>query len=112
MYFFHFIVLLNPDFSCSKSFVSFSFEKITTGTYNFVSVILNSNPVGATIVGLSPYASLVVISAKTQFFDQNKISSTSQLISGIFKLFQKLIKCFSGIATYIVMFFLQYLSCI
>ena len=77
--------------------MSFSFDKVTTGTYNFVSVILNSNPVGATIAGLSPSASLVVISAKTQFLDQVKINSTSQLISGIFKLLQKLLKCFSGI---------------
>ena len=79
--------------------MSFSFDKVTTGTYNFVSVILNSNPVGATIAGLSPCAALTVISAKTQFLDQVKINSTSQLISGIFKLLQKLLKCFSGIAT-------------
>ena len=40
-----------------------------------------------------------VISAKTQFFDQVKINSTSQKISGIFKLLQKLLKFFSGITT-------------
>ena len=51
LYLFHFIFLLNPDFNCSKSFVSFSFDKVTTATYNFVSVILNSNLVGATIAG-------------------------------------------------------------
>ena len=79
--------------------MSFSFDKVTTGTYNFVSVILNSNPVGATIAGLSPSASLSVISTKTQFFDQVKINSTSQLISGIFKLLRKLLKYFSGITT-------------
>ena len=79
--------------------MSFSFDKVTTGTYNFVSVILNSNPVGATIVGLSPSASLSVISIKTQFLDQVKIISTSQLISGTFKILQKLLKCFGGIKT-------------
>ena len=79
--------------------MSFSFDKITTGTYNFVSVILNFAPDGATIAGLSSCGFLVVISAKTQFFDQVKINSTSQLISGIFKLLQKLLKCFSGITT-------------
>ena len=66
-----------------------------------MSVILNSNAVGATIAGgslLFP-ASLSVISAKAQFLDQVKINSTSQLISGIFKLLQKLPKCFSGITT-------------
>ena len=62
-------------------------------------VILNSNPVGAAIAGLSPSASLVVISAKTQFLGQVKINSTSQLISRTFKLLQKLLKCFSGITT-------------
>ena len=77
--------------------MSFSFDKITTGTYNFVSVILNFAPDGATIAGLAVASS--VISAKTQFLDQVKINSTSQLISGIFKLLQKLLKCFSGIAT-------------
>ena len=75
----------------------FSFDKLTTGTYNFVSVILNSNSVGATISGLE--SAFIVISAKTQFFDQVKINSTSQLISGIFKLLQKLLKYFSGITT-------------
>ena len=81
--FFHFIVLLHPDFSCSKSFVSFSFDKVITGTYNFVSVVLNVAPDEATIAGLA--AAFTVISAKTQFLDQVKINSTSQLISGISK---------------------------
>ena len=62
-----------------------------------MSVILHFAPNGATIAGLSPCAFLVVISAKTQFLGQVKINSTSQLISGIFKFFQKLLKCFSGI---------------
>ena len=63
-----------------------------------MSVILIFAPDGAKIAG-SAYASNV-ISAKTQFLDQVKISSTSQLISGIFKLLQKLLKCFSGITTF------------
>ena len=54
LYLFHFIVLLNPVFNCFKSFVSFSFDKVTTGTYTFVSVIWSSNPNVATIAGLSP----------------------------------------------------------
>ena len=71
---------------------------VTTGTYNFVSFILNVAPDGATIAGsASPFT---VISAKTQFFDQVKISSTSQLIKGIFKILQKLLKCFSAITTF------------
>ena len=51
-----------------------------------MSFILNSNPVGATIAGLSSSATLIVILAKTQFFNQVKINSTPQLISEIFKL--------------------------
>ena len=70
--------------------MSFSFDKVTTGTCNFVSVILNVAPDGAT---------MAVISAKTQFLNQVKINSTSQLINGIFRFFQKLLKCFSGITT-------------
>ena len=77
--------------------MSFSFDKVATGTYSFVSLILNSNPFGGTIAGLLPCVFLLVVSAKTQFFDQVKVNSTSQFISGIFQPYQKLLKCFSGI---------------
>ena len=83
--------------------MSFSFDKVTTGTYNFVSVILNIEPDGATIAGLSPSASLVIISAKTHFLVKVKINSTSQLINGIFQALQKLLKYFSGITTFAVL---------
>ena len=71
--------------------MSFSFDKVTTGTYNFVSVIWNSNPVGATTAGgslLFP-AALTVISAKAQFFIQVRINATSQLINRMSKFLQK-----------------------
>ena len=80
--------------------MSFSFNKVTTGTYNFASVIWNVLPVGGTIPGLLPSAFFVVISAETQFSDQVKINSVSQLIIGIFKLLQKWLKYFSGITTF------------
>ena len=48
-----------------------------------MSVVLNVAPDEATIAGLA--AAFTVISAKTQFLDQVKINSTSQLISGISK---------------------------
>ena len=92
-----FYSFLNPVFSCSKSFISFSLDKVTIGTYNFVFVISNFNSVGATIAGLA--SAFTVVSAKTQFFDLVKINSTSQLNNGMFKVFQKLLKCFSGITT-------------
>ena len=43
------IVLLNPAFNCSNNVLLFSADKVTTGTYNFVSFILNVPPVGALI---------------------------------------------------------------
>ena len=65
----------------------------------FVSVISNVISAGGTIARLLPCAFLLVISAKTQSLDQIKINSTSQLINGMFKAFQKLLKCFGGITT-------------
>ena len=56
--------------------MSVSFYKVTTGTNNFVSLIWNSNPNGAGIAGLVRSAFFVVVSAKTQLFDQVKINST------------------------------------
>ena len=64
-----------------------------------MSVSSNFNSLGGIIAGLFPFAFLLVISTETQFFDQVKINSTSQLISGIFKLFQKLLKYFIGVTT-------------
>ena len=97
--------------------MSFSFDKVTTGTYSFVSFVLNVGPDGATISGLA--SAFTAMSAKTKFLDQVKINSTSQLINGIFKALQKLLKCFSGITTFALVneslssgVFLQYLSCI
>ena len=81
LHLFRFIVFLNPVFSCSKIFLSFPYDKVTTGTYNFVSAILNFAPDGATMTGLKP--AFTAISAKTQFFDQVKTNSISQLISRI-----------------------------
>ena len=65
-----------------------------------MSVILNVAPDGLTFA---------VISAKTQFLDQVKINSTSQLVNSISKLLQKLLECFSRITTF--MFVNESLSC-
>ena len=69
--------------------MSFSFDKVTTGTYNFVSFIFNVTPHGAIITGSA--SAFTVISGKTQFLDQVKINSTSQLINGRFEALQKLL---------------------
>ena len=55
-------------------------------------------PDGGTIGGLG--TAFTDISANTQFFDHVKINSISQLINGIFKLFEKLLKYFKGITTF------------
>ena len=60
---------MNPVLNCSKSVLSFSVDKATTGTYNFVSVILNVAFIGAFITGPAPLAVRVLISVKTQFSD-------------------------------------------
>ena len=77
--------------------MSFSFDKVTTGTYHSVSVIVNVAPDGATIAGSA--SASTVISAKTQFLYQVRIISTSQLVNGISKFLQKLLKYFNGITT-------------
>ena len=51
------MALLNPDFNCSKKLLSFLVDKVTAGTYNFLSVIWNVAFFGASILslaGLSP----------------------------------------------------------
>ena len=53
--------------------MSFFFYIKTTGTYNFVSVILNLAPDGATIAGSA--SASTVKSAKIQFLDQVKLKS-------------------------------------
>ena len=40
-YLFQLIAFLNPDFSCSSNFSLSLVDKVTTGTYKFVSVIAN-----------------------------------------------------------------------
>ena len=97
LYLSHLIVLLNPVFICSKHLLS---SCVTTGTYNFASFILNVAFVGAFIAGIagsaSGSASLFALLAITQFSDQVKKISISQLINSISSVLQKLLKCFNG----------------
>ena len=74
LYLFHLIVLLNPVLNCSKSALSFSVDKVTTATYNFVSDILNVAFVGILIAGS---ASLVALLFNTQFSDRVEIRFVS-----------------------------------
>ena len=52
MYLFHFIVILNPDFNCSNNLLSFSSDKVTTGTYTLQSVISNFALAGDSIAAI------------------------------------------------------------
>ena len=95
LYLFHFTVLLNLDFFCFKSFLSFSVDKVITGTYNFVSVIWNLEDVGE--ISLRAFV-IVLMLVITQILDQVKTNSISQLINGISKVLQKLLNYFNGTA--------------
>ena len=94
------ILLLNPIFNCSKSLLSFSADKVTTGTHNFVSFILKVAFVGllisSTAGSASGSASLVALIVITQLSDQVKVKDTSQLINDISNALQKLLKYFNG----------------
>ena len=107
LYLFHFIVLLNPLFSCSKNLLASSAERVTAGTYNFASFILNVASVGAFIAGIEGStlgsSSLVALLVITQFSDQFKIKLISQLINSISSALQKFLRSFNG--TTILTFF-------
>ena len=89
LYLFHLIVLLNPNFNCSKKLLSSVYDKVTTRTYNFVSVILNVSPVGFLILdaaGFPPWAETASLVA-TQFSDHVEIRFISQLVDGMSSVF-------------------------
>ena len=83
LYLFLLIVHLNPVFSCSSNSLPSSVDRVTTGTCNLVSGILNVTFVGLLIAGLSPSAAFVALLLNTQSADQVKAKDTSQLISDI-----------------------------
>ena len=97
LYFFHIISLLNPDFKLVNNLISPSLDKVTAGTYNLQSVILNVAPVG-TLSLLPPPMSLCSKLVITQFLSHFNSKDTSQLINGIFSALQKLPKYFNSIA--------------
>ena len=100
LYSFHLIVLSNPAFNCSKSLLPFSANKVTIGTYNFVSFVLKVVFVGLLILSTagsaSGSASLVALLVIIQFSDQVRVTDTPQLINGMSSVLQILLKYFNG----------------
>ena len=84
----------------SKRLLLSSVDKVPTGTYNFLSIILNVAFVGlltaATAGSASGSTSLVAYLVIIQFSDKTKIKFISQLISSLSSSFKKLLKCFNG----------------
>ena len=80
-YLFKLIVFLKPDFNCWSNFSLSLVDKVKTGTYNFVSVI----------VYLPSPVELVI----KQSLSHVNIRLTSQLINGISSVLQKLLKYFN-----------------
>ena len=105
MYLFHFIDFLNPDFNCSNNLLSFSADKVTTGTYNLQSVISNFGLVGELIqFAAAAGGPLKALPTSTHSLYQDKIYVISQLINGMSKRLQKLPKYFNGMAIVISSF--------
>ena len=94
---FHFVVILNPDFNCSNNLLSFSADKVTTGTYNLQSVISNFASVGELIQFAAAAGGLLkALPTSTHSLYQDKINVILPLINGITKLLQKLPKYVKG----------------
>ena len=94
-------MFFNPVFKGSKNLLSSWVDKVTTGTYSFFFfIILKVAPVEALISILGGLelgsASYIVSSVLTTFSYQAKVKDTSQLINGMFRVLQKLLRCFSG----------------
>ena len=85
LYLFHLVVLLNSVFNCSNNLLSSSVNKVTIGTYSFVSFVLNVVLVGALISSTAASALgspvYVIIAVKTQFTDLVKMRFISQIMA-------------------------------
>ena len=83
---------MNPDFSCCNSFALSWVDKVTTGTWSFVSVIA------------SVFAWFTAALDITQFAGQVAMRLISQLVNGSSRVLQKLLIYFSGtsISTFFV----------
>ena len=94
LHLFHLVVLLTPDFNCSKKLLSSSVDKVTTGIYNFVSVNINiafvaeTCTLGTTLVTFAALRSVVATVSLFALLNVTKSlyqcqSQTSQLNDGL-----------------------------
>ena len=83
-----------------NNLISSSLDKVTAGTYNLPSVILNVAPVRALSLTTGGPASTCLCSKLviTQSLFHFNSKDTSQLINGMFSALQKLPKYFNGTA--------------
>ena len=99
LYLFHFTVFLNNDFNCSKSFLLFSFDKITTERTIFCLLYeILIQLVQHLLVDYYYFLQLLLSYQLIRNFLTN-LKPLLQLISRIFKVIQKLLKCSTGITT-------------
>ena len=71
LYLFHIISLLNPDFRLVNNFISSSFDKVTTGTYNLQSFIATVAPVAASVFPPSKFISRCMLVITQYLFHFN-----------------------------------------
>ena len=79
-----FNILLNPVLNSPKNLLSFSVDKVTTGAYNFVSVILNVAFVGLSIAatgGSTSGSTSLVALLVNMLSDHVEIKFISQLMA-------------------------------
>ena len=87
---------MNSVFDCCNNLLPSLVDRVSTGTYTFESYFLIVAFIGLLTVATAGSASLVALLIITQFSDQVKIRSVSQLINGISSVIWKLLKCFNG----------------
>ena len=100
-----------PVFKPFNNSFSYFSCKVTTGTYNLQSVMLNFKSDGVFIAvtagarifpSIGSFLSLNTFSPNTQFCDYFKINSISVLIIKKFKLKIKLLKFFNGLMVFFI----------
>ena len=79
-YLFQLVTLLNPDFNCCSSLELSCVDKVTTGTCDFVSIILNAPaPVELVITQVDDHVKMRLTSQLLKYFNGSIISTSFSL---------------------------------